>query len=76
MALTQLASLLQSMPVLEAGSQEVALVAEELNSWAPVAAREKILLLMVQVRRRRGGGSGRVHVYGGMEQRRHRWEQH
>ena len=37
------------MPVLADGSAEVELVAGELNSWATVAVREKVLLLMLQV---------------------------
>jgi len=55
LALSQLSSLLTGMPVLEAGSQQVQLVAEELNTWAAVASREKILLLMAQVG---AGGAG------------------
>jgi hypothetical protein len=58
-ALSQLASLLDRMPVLGgADSSEVQLVAGELNSWATVAVREKILLLMAQVRPGRGSGAG------------------
>lgn len=49
MALSQLSSLLAGMPVLDSSSQEVALVAGELNSWASVASREKLLMLMVQI---------------------------
>jgi hypothetical protein len=57
LALSQLSSLLTGVPVLEAASQEVKLVAEELNSWAAVKSREKILTLMVQARDL-GGGRG------------------
>ena len=49
LALAQLGALLDGMPVLAPGSPEVELVADELNSWASVAAREKLLLLMVQI---------------------------
>ncbi|KAI8469449.1 MAG: hypothetical protein J3K34DRAFT_279684 [Monoraphidium minutum] len=49
LALSQLSALLEGMPVLDEASVEVALVADELNSWAPVAAREKILLMVVQM---------------------------
>ncbi|GBF98405.1 hypothetical protein Rsub_10470 [Raphidocelis subcapitata] len=48
-ALGQLSSLLTRMPVLDESTPEVGLVAGELNSWAPVAVREKILLLMAQI---------------------------
>jgi hypothetical protein len=57
-ALSQLGSLLGGMPVLEADSSEVQLVAGELNSWAAVAVREKILLLMAQVRGPGAFGAG------------------
>ena len=56
-ALGQLSSLLTRLPVLDESSPEVGLVAGELNSWAPVSAREKILLLMAQV-----GGAAAVRV--------------
>lgn len=50
LALSQLSALLSGVPVLNAASPEVTLVAGELNSWAAVGAREKLLMLMAQVR--------------------------
>lgn len=49
LALAQLGALLDGMPVLTRDSPEVALVAGELNSWASVAARERLLLLVLQI---------------------------